>query len=329
MFVHDMMGGIFGYEPPQAGGEAPLPLAEGAHCARVSSGRAALEVLLANLPHRPERVWLPRFCCDTVLPAFERQKLPLHRYACDAQLRPLLPCGLGPRDAVVLINYFGLTGAAVAEAAAKLAGPVLVDASTALYAPLPEYADGAFYSFRKFLPVADGGAALARFPLRSLPAETDDSTARMEALYLRARAGAVAAQAAAQAAEDSLAAPPRLLSAQTQAMLRGVRAGRAAARRCENYRILHSALAPLNRIELPDIPPSAPMCYPFVSGIPGLRDSLIDAGIALPLYWPEVIAATSAHETENALARTLLPLPLDQRYGRADMERLLKLILGT
>ena len=70
------------------------------------------------------------------------------------------------------------------------------------------------------------------------------------------------------------------------------------------------------------------MCYPLVSGIPGLRDALIDAGIALPLYWPEVIETTEASDTENRLARTLLPLPLDQRYGKRDMERLLTQILG-
>ena len=70
------------------------------------------------------------------------------------------------------------------------------------------------------------------------------------------------------------------------------------------------------------------MCYPLLSGIPDLRDSLIDAGIALPLYWPEVIEHTDAAQPANRLARRLLPLPLDQRYSKSDMERLISLILG-
>ena len=37
---------------------------------------------------------------------------------------------------------------------------------------------------------------------------------------------------------------------------------------------------------------------------------------------------TDACDEENRLARTLLPLPLDQRYEKCDMERLLHLILG-
>lgn len=323
--MHDVMGGFFGYEAPQTTA-GDFPLAEGPRCALVNSGRAALEVLLRNLPEQPRCVWVPRLICDTVTEPIRRLGLPLHRYHCDEQLRPLLPDDLGAADVLLLVNYFGLTGEAVADAALRHEGPVLVDATTALFSPLPDGANGLFYSFRKFFPVSDGGAALARYPLHTLPDEKDDSRDRMRYLYLRAEQGAVAAATAAQEAEDSLTCPPKRLSPQTRALLSGLDLERAGERRCANYRLLHAALAPLNRLELPKEPLSAPMCYPFVSGIPDLRDSLIDAGIALPLYWPEVIAATEAHEAENRLARTLLPLPLDQRYGEADIEKLLRLI---
>lgn len=322
--MDDMMGGFFAAAEPQEQGG--LPWEDGPCCALVNSGRAALEVLLRNLPRRPRCVWVPRMACDTLLQPMVRLGLPVARYACDEQLRPVLPPAAGADDALILINYFGMTEAAVADGAAAFRGTTLVDATTALHAPLPEHAAGIFYSFRKFLPVADGGAALARYPLTQRPDATDDSRDRERFLHLRAAQGARAAAAAAQAAEDSLSAAPKRLSPQTRERLRGIRCEAAAARRRENYRLLHAALAPLNRLSLPAEPPAAPMCYPLVSGIPDLRDSLIDAGIALPLYWPEVIAATAAHEAENRLARTLLPLPLDQRYTAADMQRLLRLI---
>lgn len=318
------MGGFFAAAEPQEQGD--LPWEDGPCCALVSSGRAALEVLLHNLPCRPRRVWVPRMACDTLLQPMQRMGLPVARYGCDEQLRPLLPEAAGEEDALILINYFGVTEAAVAAAADCFRGAVLVDATTALHAPLPAQAAGVFYSFRKFLPVADGGAAVARYPLTQRPEEEDDSRTRERFLHLRAAQGAHAAAAAAQEAEDALSAPPRRLSPQTRQRLRGICCADAAARRRDNYRRLHAALAPLNRLELPAEPPAAPMCYPLVSGIPDLRDSLVDAGIALPLYWPEVIAATAPHEAENRLARALLPLPLDQRYTAADMQHLLRLI---
>lgn len=325
--MSDMMGGVFGRITVPTDEES-FPLKEGRYCVFVHCGRAALELLLRNLPQRPRCLWLPRFTCNTLLQPAEHLGIPVRRYSCDEQLRPILPEEMKDEDALVLINYFGLTAQPVAEAAALHSGPVLVDATTAFGAELPEGADGIFYSFRKFLPVADGGAALARYPLSRRPRTTDDSTARMEFLYLRAHLGAKASAEAARRAEDSLSGPPLRLSPQTRDLLFRIGVSPATERRMENYRVLHTALSSINRLELPETPESAPMHYPLVSGIPDLRDNLIDAGIALPLYWPEVVDDTEAHETENQLARTLLPLPMDQRYSAADMERLIQLILG-
>lgn len=318
----EMMGGFFGEEA-----ESPtpsFPYAESPCCAYVSSGRAALECLLLSLP-RPRCVWVPRLICNTVTEPLQRLSLPVRRYGCDEALRPLLPAEVGAEDAVLLVNYFGLTGEAVAAAAQALPCPAIVDATTALYAP-PPCGLPTFYSIRKFAGLPDGGVALAPSPLLRLPAETDDSTLRLRPLRERTLHGAAAALSASEAAEASLSAPARRMSPQTRALLGRVDFAAAAQRRCRNYRLLHRALGGLNRLSLPPSPPSAPLCYPLVSGIPDLRDSLIDQGIALPLYWPEVIAATSAAETENRLARTLLPLPLDQRYGEQEMERLIRLV---
>jgi hypothetical protein len=118
------------------------------------------------------------------------------------------------------------------------------------------------------------------------------------------------------------------MSPLTHRLLQSIDWQSSADKRIQNYATLHAALAPINRLPLPAQPAFAPMCYPLVCGIPGLRDELIDAGVALPLYWPEVIQNTEANETENILARTLLPIPLDQRYSTADMQHIVRLILG-
>ena len=316
------MGGFFGLELPEYGN---FPYPEGPHCAWLSSGRAAFEWLLRHLP-RPERLWMPRFICDTVLHAAERLNIPVSRYACTAQLRPVLP-EVSPNDLVLLVNYFGLTGEAVEQAAAQLPGRCIVDATTALYCP-PLPGIPTFYSPRKFCGVADGGVAHAPFPLHELPQETAVSSDTSLHLLERLEFGAEEALIACEQAEEALAAPPYRMSHLTRRLLRSIDFAAAATRRLQNYTTLHQALGCLNRLQLPDFPAYAPMCYPLVSGIPGLRDALIDAGIALPLFWPEVIDATHAEETENQLARQLLPLPLDQRYTSEDMQRLISLILG-
>lgn len=320
--MQDMMGGFFGLELPDYGN---FPYAEGPKCAYASSGRAAFEVLLQNMP-RPGRLWVPRFICDTVLQAPERLGIPVQRYGITRQLTPELP-ELSVGDIVLLVNYFGLTDEAVATAAAKLPGRCMVDATTALYTP-PLPGVPTFYSPRKFCGVANGGVATAPFLLEQLPAEETCSVANSLYLLDRLVHGAEHALPASEQAEQVLAAPPRRMSRLTRRLLRSIDFENAAARRLENYATLHRELGHINRLQLPATPHHAPMCYPLVCGIPGLRDALIDTGVALPLYWPEIIEATGHSSAENQLARTLLPLPLDQRYTKTDMEWLCRQILG-
>lgn len=316
------MGGFFGLELPDYNN---FPYREAPHCAYLSSGRAAFECLLLNMP-RPEKILVPRFICDTMLQGPTRLGIPVQRYDCTEQLTPILP-EVGERDLVLLVNYFGLTENTVAAAALQLPERCVVDATTALYSP-PLPGVPTVYSPRKFAGVADGGVAHAPFPLTQLPEDTASSAHTSLCLLDVLENGATAALATSEMAEAALAAPPLRMSRLTRRLLRSIDFEQTATRRKENYTQLHQALSCINHLNLPENPEYAPMCYPLVSGIPDLRDTLIDAGIALPLYWPEVIDATDATDTANRLARRLLPLPLDQRYTKTDMERLVRLILG-
>lgn len=317
-----MMGGFFGLELPEYDN---FPYREGPCCTYTNSGRAAFECLLRNMP-RPSRIWIPRFICDTMLQAPERLQIPIERYECDYQLHPILP-EIGEDELVLLVNYFGLTGNAVSEATEKLRTRCVIDATTALYCPPPAGVP-AVYSPRKFSGLADGGVTLAPFPLSWLPAATDCSTDKSLYLLEQLENGSSAALPACEKAEQALSTPPLGMSRLTRKLIRSIDYNQAAAQRLRNYSTLHRGLKHINRLNLPDTPEYAPMCYPLICSIPDLRDTLIEAGIALPLYWPEVIETTEAFDTANELARRLLPLPLDQRYSDADMERLIHLILG-
>ena len=320
--MQDIMGGFFGLELPVYNN---FPYEESPCCAFVNSGRAAFECLLQNMP-RPARVWVPRFICNTVLEALEHLGISVCRYSCDAQLAPELP-EIGGLDMVLLVNYFGLTEPQILAAAARYPGQCIIDATTALYSPPPAGVP-VFYSPRKFCGVADGGVAHAPLALTARPEAASQSATASLYLLERLESGAAAAMEACEQAERRLSGPPRRMSRLTRCLLRSIDFQAAAQARLRNYAILHEGLKSINRLELPDQPLHAPMCYPFVCGIPGMRDALIDAGIALPLYWPEVIEATDAHCTENQLARQLLPLPLDQRYSEKQIKNLLDLILN-
>ena len=320
--VDEMMGGVMGLEFPVV---ENFPFTESRSCIFVNSGRAALQLLLQNREERPQRVLVPRFVCDTVLQPMKRLSIPVERYHCNDQLRPELPEDLREDDVLLLVNYFGFTGRAVEEAARQHHGTSIVDATTALFSQtqLP-----CFYSPRKFCGLADGGVACDSRDFSIYPNDTDSSAVKSLFLLERLETGFSLASHLCELAEQDLNTEPRAMSPVTRSLIDAYDFDTIRRRRLENSAALHRLLGGINRLELPEHAPTAPMCYPLASGIPDLRDSLIDAGIAVPLYWPEVIKATTAESVENRLARTLLPLPLDQRYTPEDMEWLANLVLG-
>lgn len=319
--MQDMMGGIFGLELAEYDN---FPYRESSSCAFVNSGRTALACILDNLP-RPRRVFLPLFSCDTLREPLH--EFPCSYYSCGENLAPIIPGDAGEEDLIILVNYFGLTGDRVREAAAQFPGTVIIDATMALFCP-PEPGIPAFYSPRKFAGVADGGVACAPFPLNARPTKQESGLENAPLLLRRLLYGATASAEEAEQAEARLCGKRTAMSRLTRTLLRSIDFETAARKRQENYRTLHAALAEINRLPLPDEAPHAPMCYPLVCRIPELRDDLIDAGIALPLFWPEVAESTDALCPENRLTRSLLPLPLDQRYDKDDMLHLISLICG-
>ena len=82
-----------------------------------------------------------------------------------------------------------------------------------------------------------------------------------------------------------------------------------------------------NRLRLPS-KPRGPLCYPLLIDDPKIRGRLIDQKIFVPTYWPNIKTWCEHDEVEYRLADAILPLPIDQRYGAADMQRIVDVIRG-
>jgi hypothetical protein len=70
------------------------------------------------------------------------------------------------------------------------------------------------------------------------------------------------------------------------------------------------------------------MCYPFLPPADVDRAALGRLGVFVPTLWPEVPNRTiPGFEWERDVARRLLPLPIDHRYGPGDMEKVCQALL--
>lgn len=98
-------------------------------------------------------------------------------------------------------------------------------------------------------------------------------------------------------------------------------------RRRSNFETLHMSLAQTNDLSVPDMGSFAcPMIYPYLTEDKSLRNRLIENKIFVATYWPNVLEWCGEHSLEHTLARNLIPLPVDQRYGEEDMIRIINVI---
>jgi hypothetical protein len=68
--------------------------------------------------------------------------------------------------------------------------------------------------------------------------------------------------------------------------------------------------------------------YPFmIDKGPEIRKKLQARKIYIPTLWPMVFKVANADDIEFNMADCILPLPIDQRYGIDDMDRMVKTIL--
>jgi hypothetical protein len=314
------IGGYFGLELPRGSGHFHP------HASRFQSARAAFLALL--LAHRPSRVWMPWFACDSILEPLRMSGVPIARYALGADFTVGDQVALQPGEWLLVVNYFGIHDDAVAQVLRHFPSEqVIVDNAQAWYSrPRPCLAT--LYSPRKFFGVPDGGYLVTDLRIPEPCIEDSGSRERFTHLLARLAAGAEAGYDAFVAAERGLAEqPPYRMSQLTAALLGSIDYEAAAHRRLQNFTLLHAALARGNMLDLHLSEGAVPMCYPYRPRRAGLREKLRAARIYVATYWPEVLAAASqAPEADRALAQEILPIPCDQRYDTGDMARVLAVI---
>lgn len=317
------IGGFFGLELPEYGN---FPQWHPGRGAAVNSGRRALEYILLHLGN-VRRVHVPFYTCRTVLEPLERLRVPMVFYRIDERLELERLPELDEGECLLYTNYFGIKEKYVDLLASRYGGRLIVDNALALYSA-PRSGTAALYSPRKFSGLPDGGIAVMGegAPLPE-PEERDESLPDAAFLLEWLEHGPEGACDACERNEERLRnAPLKRMSRLTERLIRGIDYERARLRRMENFRFLHERLGPLNRLSVRLDSVSGPFCYPFWTAFPELRNVLVDEHILIPMLWPEVLEEAPACSLERKLALHLLPLPVDQRCGPQEMERMARTV---
>lgn len=318
------IGGYFGWEFPESDGHFPQD-----HGLLVNSGHHGLQYILQQL-QPVKKVYISYFTCDSVLTPLKVLNIPYQFYHINEQLEIAESISLSEGEYLIYTNYYGIKDAYAASLFNVYGSHLIIDNAQALFAK-PVEGCYQFYSPRKFVACPDGGMVVPNVGDASA-LEQSKSYDKCLSLLQRADGDIPAGHASFKAVSRQLAEDELMLMSQlTESLLRSKDYAKVQQVRKANFNYLHSNLQDKNRLSsLLDAQMQqtfeCPLIYPFYAEDPSLRQKLIAEKIFLAQYWPNVLEWCSPGETEYELTTHVIAIPVDQRYGREDMDRIIKII---
>ena len=310
-----VIGGYFELELNRSGEYYPVAI-------DLNSARNALEYILRV--KKPKRIYITYYICSSVLEPINKLKIPFIFYHIDQNLDPIFNSILNSNDAFLYVNYFGIKQETVKLLANRYKNLIIDNAQAFFCHPLPEV--DTFYSPRKFFGVPDG-AYLFTNELLVVDLERDISINRISHLLKRTEFGPESGRADFLQNENSMVGQPiKKMSNLTKAILNNISYSNAKKRREENFLFFHKHLRNINALEINTNNVKAPMVYPFMLEKEGLKEWLIENKIYVATYWKNVFDWVSEKDFEFNLAKYLIPLPVDQRYEKNDLIKIIETI---
>lgn len=290
---------------------------------RLNTGRNCLEYILRVRKYR--KVYIPYYTCEVILEPFHKLGIDYEFYHVNIKLEIAQKIKLQKDEALLYTNYFGLKQRYVEKLVDKYENQLILDNTQAFYADHILDIDS-FYTCRKFFGVPDGAYLYCDAELDE-EIEQDYSYERMAHLLKRIDLSAEEGYADFRKVDDGLDNQPiKKMSKLTQRMMQSIDYQAAALKRRENFKTLHKALGKDNNIVLPLDDDAVPMVYPYLVPKKGLREKLIENKIFVARYWPNVLEWTTKENIEYLIAFQMLPLPIDQRYNKYDMDYIIRMI---
>lgn len=309
------------------GGYYDLELNAGEHhhrnAIKINTSRNGLEYILRA--KRYKKIYMPYYTCEVMLEPVNKCNIAYEYYSVNELLEPVREYQLSSDEAFLYTNYFGIKDKAVSRLADIYKDRLIVDNAQAFYAkPIPGI--DCIYSARKFFGVADGGYVYTTGVLEDT-LEQDKSYDRMSHLLKRIDLSAESAYNEFVHNDDSLiGAPIKTMSKLTERILQGVDYEMVKNKRLENFLFLDSILKKDNLLNISLSENSVPMVYPLWSKDKNLRERLIKNKIYVATFWPNVFRWCNDSQLEYTLAKEIIPLPVDQRYGKEEMQQIIKII---
>lgn len=276
-----------------------------------------------------KRIWIPIYQCDSVRDTFQKKGVEVCYYHQDKCFNPL-DIEAKDDDAVLLVNYYGIMSSSRMAALAKQYKHAIIDCAQAFFC---KPVDGALtvYSCRKFVGAPDGAYVIgknAHLYVKEYSQCYSSDTAAF--LLMRIEYGCEGKGYEARShnehridAEDCMR-----MSKLTRSLMDAEDYNYNWQKRRENFSYAHKLLGDINKMdsEMYMDEDTVPMVYPLVVEDDGMLAKLQNAKHFQGHWWCYICDEQPKDSFENWLSRYVIPITIDQRYGKAELEYLATII---
>jgi len=323
------------------------------------SGRHALGEILKALSLRDGVLLVPDFYCHaSMMEVFGSRRLKSIHYPVNSDLTPdsgaILKHLAEPKldiKAILLVSFFGIVRPKQAALDITRAGfqlPIILDSVQDLngaihYRETASWAPWQFFSLAKFLPLPNGGFALgpgiesggvAKYENEATLLSVTRMAIRGLAQQIRERGGESEAMDSlyVKLCESDLDVDPDRGASDLSIQLASlIDLPKMFEHRQANFEYLRSKLQAAEITHIPsEFPSRGPLVLPIrvSSGSRNdLKTELYKNKILAPIHWPQgQVALDGLGENTRRLNQEILSLPIDQRYGRDDMNLIAQVI---
>lgn len=294
-------------------------------------------------------LWVPDYFCPTVIDAWRNAGVPLAQYSddprwCAPEWESLRPA---PRDLVLACNYFGLRSPVEWERWKTVHEDVVLVEDHS-HDPVSEWArnssaDYGLASLRKTMPVPDGAMVWSprRLPLPPEPSQQNWTGSALKLTAMRLKRDYLAGKQvekgvyrafATRGEAEMLAQSDLAIAPWSAALLGDGFPSTWRQRRRENFtRFIEiisglRGVVPLTPTDLGASTFNPVLVFDDHETREAIRNALLRRAIYPAVHWAQ--RATAARRVRD-LSERILTIPLDQRYGPSDVDRVAYLIVIT
>lgn len=298
--------------------------------ARLNSGRAAIYHAAKCLCC--DTVYLPYYQCETVRDFLNKKGVKIKYYRIDKSFSPMVCEEQKQNEAIVIINYFGvMSDARMSDLASKFKNVIIDNAQAFFCEPVNNCMN--VYSARKFVGVPDGAYVVGKDACKHLDDyaqcySSDTSLFLLQRIEYGCEGKTYESRMKNEARIDS--EDIMRMSPLTRAILDGVEYNNTCEIRRENFMQAHKLLGDINKLNplMYYEENTVPMVYPLLIEDDSLLSRLLQAKHFQGHWWSYLLKEMPEDSFEYWLSRYVIPITIDQRYGKEEIEWINEIIRG-